>query len=785
MLEEGQEPVPCCHDPNESAGTSTAPKSSLRDDYGFVIQSPYVSLYHTFSHVWHEDEIERCHVWDAWISKHAPDAASTSSQLYKALKNGPLSDSREGLEELHALVRIGIPKKYRKVCWKLFLDIDSIRVDGEYARLLNTLEEREREQDHGTRPGAQDDTLPEEDFMGQIDKDLHRTFPDHPLLMEGSDGKKKLRRMLGGYAMRNPLVGYCQGLNFLAAVFLLLYDGDTEEEEAFWCFVSLVENILTGYFDPMMINQQVDGLVFEQLLQQLLPRVASHIEDIGVHVPTAVAGWFLVAFVNSFPIETLLRVWDMIFFEKSPVVLFRVGLAQIDIFSEALLEARQDVDAYMLFQAMGPMSFDAGKICEKACVHFSHVKDSALRILRDKYAPGITRVMEKMYNVESNLPSMTISTGVPKAPQSRMSSSSSITTGRKMISDGRISNREKSTEEGKGFDLEGIKGRLGILRLRHKDQTDSSGDLLVQSKLESLRRTQSASLSNLYNSSGHKERLQQQLRINLLSMSTFIPNLSIAPVATAFRIAGNIPSRARTLFAEKQTSTKDKSQTQVLQKGYGSGRTIDISASVSKKSQQGDGPASRATPPVSRRFTDGGALVIASSPQKHTSTPIWSKASPSKVHMHESQVASITKQNLKALAVQLEKEVVIASQRLEDISTRNVEKEHMIQDLSTQLEKIQDEVEHKADILNALFQRRTHLEKHASELELQYRKQLTENDQLVTSWKVMQEAVLRNNQKLKELMELAGKSSRGDSSPTKNGFQQHVHKLIGRKFTST
>lgn len=781
MLEEGQEPVPCRGDPDEGAGTSTAPKTSLRDDYGFVIQSPYVSLYHTFSHVWHEEEIERCHVWDAWISKHATDA--DSSQLYNALKNGPLSDSREGLEELHALVRMGIPKKYRKVCWKLFLDIDSIRVDGEYARLLNTLEEREREQQgqDGTRPGAQDDTLPEEDFMGQIDKDLHRTFPDHPLLMEGSDGKKKLRRMLGGYAMRNPVVGYCQGLNFLAAVFLLLYDGDTEEEEeeAFWCFVSLVENILTGYFDPMMINQQVDGLVFEQLLQQLLPHVASHIEDIGVHVPTAVAGWFLVAFVNSFPIETLLRVWDMIFFEKSPVVLFRVGLAQIDIFSEALLEARQEVDAYMLFQAMGPMSFDASKICEKSCVHFSHVKDSALRILRDKYAPGITRVMEKMYNVESNLPSMTISTGVPKAPQSRMSSSSSLSaTGRKMISDGRISKRENSAEGGKEeHGVEGIDGRLGILRLRHKDQTDSSEDLLVQSKLESLRRTQSASLSNLYNSRGHKERLQQQLRINLLSMSTFIPNLSIAPVATAFRIAGNIPSRSRTLFAEKQTGTKDNSQTEVLQKGYGSGQTIDISASVSKNSKQGDGP-------VSRRFTDGGALVMAYSPQKHTSTPIWSKASPSKIHMHESQLASITKQNLKALAMQLEQEVGIASQRLQDISTRNVEKEDMIQDLSTQLEKIQDEVEHKADILNALFQRRTQLEKQASELELQYRKQLTENNQLVTSWKVMQEAVLRNNQKLKELMELAGKSSQGDSSPTKRGFQQHVHRLIGRKFTS-
>ena len=770
MFKEEQEPIRCGRDPDEGAVTSTAPRA-LRDDYGFVIQSPYVSLYHTFSHVWHEEEIERCSVWDAWISKHAPDDSSKSTRLYAALKNGPLSSSREGLEELHAMVRMGIPRRYRKVCWKLFLDVEQIRVDGEYTRLLSSLEERQGEHDHEKRGGAKE----EEDFMGQVDKDLHRTFPDHPLLIEGSEGKKKLRRILCCYAMRNSIVGYCQGLNFLAAVFLLLYDGETEEEDAFWCFVSFVENILTGYFDPMMINQQVDGLVFEQLLQQLLPGVASHIEDIGVHVPTAVAGWFLVAFVNSFPIETLLRVWDLIFFEKSPVVLFRVGLAQIDIFSEALLEARQDVDAYMLFQAMGPMSFDASKICDKACVHFSHVKDSALRILRDKYAPGITRVMEKMYNVESNLPSMTISTGVPKAPQSRMSSSIQ---GRKPMSDAKVSNRDMPGTEG---GLVGMEGRLGILRLRHKDQTDSSEDVLLQSKLESLRRTQSASLSNLYISGGHKERLQQQLRINLLSMSTFIPNLSIAPVATAFRIAGNVPSRAQALFSENQTSRDDSSHVEVSHKAYP--RTIEISASVSKNSKQDDDGSAKS--PVPRRFTDGGALMVASSPRKQASTPIWSKASPSKMHTYDGHLASITKQNLQALAMQLEEEVTIASQSLEDISARNLEREHMIQDLSAQLEKIQDEVEHKADILNALFQRRTHLEQRASELELKYRKQLTANNEFVTSWKATQEAVARNNQKLKELMDVAAKSSQGDSSPTKKGLQQHVHKLLGRKFTST
>lgn len=42
----------------------------------------------------------------------------------------------------------------------------------------------------------------------QIEKDLHRTFPGHPVM--DSSGRNALRRLLAAYARRNPLVGYCQ-----------------------------------------------------------------------------------------------------------------------------------------------------------------------------------------------------------------------------------------------------------------------------------------------------------------------------------------------------------------------------------------------------------------------------------------------------------------------------------------------------------------------------------------------------------------------------------------------
>jgi Rab-GTPase-TBC domain len=58
-------------------------------------------------------------------------------------------------------------------------------------------------------------------MASQIEKDLLRTFPGHPLYLRRS-GLAALRRLLTLYSRYNTNVGYCQSLNFLTG-FLLLY----------------------------------------------------------------------------------------------------------------------------------------------------------------------------------------------------------------------------------------------------------------------------------------------------------------------------------------------------------------------------------------------------------------------------------------------------------------------------------------------------------------------------------------------------------------------------------
>ena len=46
------------------------------------------------------------------------------------------------------------------------------------------------------------------DWNMQIEKDLHRTFPGHPVM--DASGRSALRRVLAAYSRRNQDVGYCQ-----------------------------------------------------------------------------------------------------------------------------------------------------------------------------------------------------------------------------------------------------------------------------------------------------------------------------------------------------------------------------------------------------------------------------------------------------------------------------------------------------------------------------------------------------------------------------------------------
>lgn len=222
----------------------------------------------------------------------------------------------------------------------------------------------------------------------EIEKDLPRTFPveqetdSEERLRKSSMGE--LRRVLQAYSLRNPAIGYCQSMNFLAAVLL----HHMEEEEAFWVLVAMVEELTPHYHTCSMSGSRADQRVFSDLVQQKLPALYQHMRALGVDFEPFTLKWFLCLFLNTLPFEPVMRIWDVVFCEGSHVLL-RVGLTLLKLNQPRILACDDAIEVYEMFkvshetlqQITAP--YRSGLLNRDECVC-----DTLLRLTMDKSFVG-------------------------------------------------------------------------------------------------------------------------------------------------------------------------------------------------------------------------------------------------------------------------------------------------------------------------------------------------------------------------------------------------------------
>ena len=81
-----------------------------------------------------------------------------------------------------------------------------------------------------------EDCSEEDEFC--IGKDLSRTISGFKeFKVDPGSGKNRLYNVLKVYSNFDREVGYCQGINYLAAFFILNID---EDQDAFWCLEELL-----------------------------------------------------------------------------------------------------------------------------------------------------------------------------------------------------------------------------------------------------------------------------------------------------------------------------------------------------------------------------------------------------------------------------------------------------------------------------------------------------------------------------------------------------------------
>lgn len=108
----------------------------------------------------------------------------------------------------------------------------------------------------------------------QIELDLPRTFSGNDIVYT-KENEGKMRRVLSAYIKRNPTVGYCQGMNFIAAILL----NQLEEEETFWVLCQIIETMLPPDYYTLMTGVIIDQKCFEELLSDHLPDIKDHLDE--------------------------------------------------------------------------------------------------------------------------------------------------------------------------------------------------------------------------------------------------------------------------------------------------------------------------------------------------------------------------------------------------------------------------------------------------------------------------------------------------------------------------
>ena len=166
-----------------------------------------------------------------------------------------------------------------------------------------------------------------------IEADLDRTCPTEDFFKK-PENRKKLSNVLIAYSRRNCKIGYCQGFNFIVAKLLQIF----EEEDAFWLFVQIIENILACEYYSELVGIMGYCSLCLRILTESNKKVMLKIKNFEVILNNLLYKWFISLFIENTSHETFLNVWDALMLDGN-IVLLRAVSSILDLMEEQILQA--------------------------------------------------------------------------------------------------------------------------------------------------------------------------------------------------------------------------------------------------------------------------------------------------------------------------------------------------------------------------------------------------------------------------------------------------------------
>jgi len=244
---------------------------------------------------------------------------------------------RQHPDRFRRRVRRGIPPQYRWEVWKAAVELK--KHDKILALDYKSLSTRENQ------------------WTNVIEIDIARTFPE--LKSFGQDHQKQLWRVLNAYASYNPTLGYCQGMNFVAGLLLLV--SKFHEEESFRVLVCLMDHVgLVGFYGEKLPLFRRYLRACDKLVKETVPDLQDHFKKENVNAPVYLHQWFLTLFINCFPLSMVTIIWDVIICEGLEVVL-RIAVSILQVLKDSLL-AMQFEEIIRFFKMMKTYNDEDGEL---------------------------------------------------------------------------------------------------------------------------------------------------------------------------------------------------------------------------------------------------------------------------------------------------------------------------------------------------------------------------------------------------------------------------------------
>lgn len=325
-----------------------------RDQYGFLKET---------HHITNEEH-------DAWSSKYSSSQERRSQKWLLHMQDHTLATESPSQfpprsAKTQRFIRKGIPPDWRGNAW--FFYAGGYRfLDKQPGLFSNMVALSPRELSSNDKD--------------MIERDLHRTFPDNVRFKPESSSSEypietpllsSLRRVLQAFALYCPRIGYCQSLNFIAGLLLLFLP----EEKAFWMLHIITTEYLPGTHDVSLEGANVDlwvlMIAFKESMPQLWPKIGSVDGSSGprdARLPTislCTTSWFMSLFIGTLPIESVLRVWDILFYEGSRT-LFRIALAIFKLGEQRIKAISDPMEIFQIVQALPRGMLDVGTLMEVA-----------------------------------------------------------------------------------------------------------------------------------------------------------------------------------------------------------------------------------------------------------------------------------------------------------------------------------------------------------------------------------------------------------------------------------